>query len=273
MVFATAGIVGDASESPGSAAKTSKRYDITTGESGLPAAHDSRMRELVVTLSYDRGVDPVTDVFVDEPGLVATSVDVSVTDERLARVDCPSGPPGAVEALGEVYLDPTRCTECTAPSDRCDAERSYGVVDDGRDGWTVYTFHADVSFCDSVPFHARHRLPPGALFASCRRGSRHEWQVLMRSDRAVGDLYDALVEGLPDRVTVSFERPASPERWAERTGTVADLPLAQHAVIETAVAMNYYEPPRGATLADLSAALEVPQSTLRYRLRRAEAWP
>jgi predicted DNA binding protein len=230
------------------------------------------MRELVVTLSYDRGVDPVTDVFVDESGLVASSVDVSVTESGLARVDRLSGPPGAMEALGEVYLDPERCTECTAPTDRCDAERSYEVVDDGRGGRTVYTFHADVSFCDSVPFHARHRLPPGTLFASRRRGNSHEWRVLMRSDRAVGDLYDALVDGLPGGVTVSFERLGSPERWGERTGTVADLPPAQRAAIETAVAMDYYETPRGATLADLSAALDVPQSTLRYRLRRAEAW-
>jgi predicted DNA binding protein len=229
------------------------------------------MRELAVTLEYERGVDPVTDVFIEHPDLVAVSVDISVGAGGLTRVDRVSGPPAALEAFESVYLDPTVCNECTAPSTDCDADRAYEVVDRSREGATVYAHHESVSYCDSVPYHAAANLPPGTLFDSTRRGGRHEWRLLMRSDRRVGDLYGALVADLPPGVSVSFERLVAPDRWGESTGTLADLSPEQRATIEAAVEMDYYDTPRGATLGDLAATLGVPQSTFRYRLRRAEA--
>jgi predicted DNA binding protein len=230
------------------------------------------MREFVVTLAYDRGVDPVMDVFLDHPELVASAVDISVGTGGLTRVDRLSGPPAAVATLREVFLDPVVCNECAAPHGDCDAERSYEVLDTEDGGLTVYSYHEEVSFCNSVPYHASHQLPPGVLFDSQRRGGRHEWRLLLRGDEGVGDLYDALTADLPAGVTVSFQRLGQLERWGEQTGTVADLSPEQRRTIETAVAMGYYGTPREATLSDLAAALSTPQSTVRYRLRRAEAW-
>jgi hypothetical protein len=230
------------------------------------------MREFVVTLAYDRGQDPVMDVFLDHPELVASAVDISVGAGGLTRVDRLSGPPAAVAALREVFLDPSVCNECATPHGDCDAERSYELLDADDGGLTVYSYHEGVSFCNSVPYHAAHQLPPGVLFDSRRRGRHHEWGLLLRGDEGVGDLYDALTADLPAGVTVSFQRLGQPQRWGERTGTVADLSPEQRRTIETAVAMGYYGTPREATLSDLAAALETPQSTVRYRLRRAEAW-
>lgn len=230
------------------------------------------MREFVVALDYDRGIDPVMDVFIEHPQLVSNAVDVSVGPVGFTRVDRLSGSTEAVDALPDVYLDPTVCNECVAPHGDCDADRAYEVLDHGQASRTVYTYHEGVSFCNSVPYHAATHLPSGLLFDSQRRGSRHEWRILMRDGRAVGDLYDALVADLPGGVTVSLQRLTNPQRWGEHTGTVADLSPEQRTAIEAAVGMGYYETPREATLADLSAALDVPQSTLRYRLRRAEAW-
>lgn len=236
-----------------------------------PASVPGDMREFVVTLAYDRGVDPVMDVFLDHPELVVSAVDISVGNGGLTRVDRLSGPPAAVAALREVFLDPAVCNECAAPHGDCDAERSYEVLD-ADDGLTVYSYHEAVSFCDSVPYHASRHLLPGVLFDSRRRGRHHEWRLLLRGDDGVGDLYDALTADLPAGVTVSFRRLGQPERWGEHTGTVADLSPEQRRTIETAVAMGYYGTPREATLSDLAAALDAPQSTVRYRLRRAEAW-
>lgn len=230
------------------------------------------MRELVITLEYEPGVSPVSDAFIEHPELVASSVDVTVSRAGLARVDRLSGPEPAAEALASVYLDPSVCNECTAPNRDCDAERRYEVITAEGDSRTVYTFHENISFCDSVPYHAATHLPAGLLFDSWRRGAAHEWRILMREDGAVGGFMDALVADLPEGVTVSFRRLAEPERWGEHTGTVADLSPEQRAALEAAVRMDYYDTPRGATLADISTALGVPQSTLRYRLRRAEAW-
>jgi predicted DNA binding protein len=36
--------------------------------------------------------------------------------------------------------------------------------------------------------------------------------------------------------------------------------------------MGYYRTPRAVKLAEIADRLDVPESTLRYRLRRAEAW-
>jgi predicted DNA binding protein len=230
------------------------------------------MRELVVTLEYDRGVDPVMDAFLDHPGMVAKAVDVSLLPGGLARVDRISGSAAAVDAVADAYLDPAVCNECSAPHDGCDAERSYEVLDEGSDARTVYTYHESVSFCNSVPYLASEHLPPGLLFDSQRRDDTHEWRVLMRRDGEVGGFYDALVADLPAGVTVSFERLTEAQRWGEHTGTVADLSPEQRAAIEAAVRLDYYDTPRGSTLSDLSSALGVPQSTARYRLRRAEDW-
>lgn len=230
------------------------------------------MRELVITLEYDSGTDPVTDVFIEHPDLVSKSVDISLGVDGLTRVDRLSGPTEAIDAIDELYLDPAVCNECAVPHGRCDADRAYEVIDDGEGNRTVYTYHECVTFCNSVPYFAGMHLPPGLLFDSRRRANRHEWRIFMRDDGTVGEMYDALVSELTDGVTVSFQRLTNPERWGEHTGTIADLSPEQRTAIEAAVGMDYYETPRGATLADLAAALDVPQSTVRYRLRRAEAW-
>jgi predicted DNA binding protein len=212
------------------------------------------------------------DAFIDNPDLVATSMDVSVEQRGLTRVDRLSGPPAATADAAAQFLDPDQCNDCVAPSADCDAERSYERLVDEPDRKTLYTFHESVSYCDSVPYHAGHELPPGLLFDSTRRGNSHVWRILVRESGAVGDLYDALSASLPAGVSVSFRRLTAPERWGDRTGTVADLSPEQREAIEEAVRMDYYETPRQATLSDLSASLDVPQSTVRYRLRRAEAW-
>lgn len=230
------------------------------------------MRELVITLEYEPGIDPVMDVFIDRQRLVSKSVDISIGVGGLTRVDRLSGPAEAIDSVVEVYHDPSVCNECTVPDGRCDADRSYEVLAHGENTRTVYTYHQGVTFCNSVPFYGATKLSAGLLFDSYRRGDTHEWRILMRDDRGIGELFDALTDDLPSGVSVSFERLTSLKRWGAYTGTVADLSPEQRETIETAVRMDYYATPRGATLADLSETLGEPQSTVRYRLRRAEAW-
>jgi hypothetical protein len=230
------------------------------------------MREFVITMDYDSGVDPVMDAFIDHPDLVSKAVDISVGGGALTRVDRLSGPPEAIDRLAEVYLDPEICNECAAPTGACDAARSYDVIEREPGSATVYSYHEGISFCNSVPYHAMTTLSAGLLFDSQRRGASHEWRLLMRTDEGVASLYDALTGHLPDGIGFSVQRLKESERWGKYTETVADLPPEQRAAIEAAVEMGYYETPREATLGDLSGALGIPQSTLRYRLRRAEAW-
>lgn len=234
-------------------------------------SYRSRMREFEFVVEYERGVDPLADAFIAHPSAVATALTISVSTDGLWRVDHVAGPDDAVAEIGRVFADPDRCNEC-AGHPECDVARRHEVVADRDGAVTVYSHHTDVDYCHSVPYFATRTLGEGLLFDARRRGSRYEWTVLADDGAPVGDLYDAMRDGLPDGVTVTLRQVGPPTRWGADVTTVADLPTEQRTALETAVALGYYRTPRGATLSDIAAELDVPQSTLRYRLRRAEAW-
>jgi hypothetical protein len=230
------------------------------------------MREFVVNLDYAEGTDPVMDVFIQHPLLVSNSVDITIGGGSLTRVDRVSGPPEGIAALKSVYLDCSICNECGAPSSQGDTDSSYEILIEGETNVTIYTRYDEFNSCNSVPYHAIRLLPPGLLFDSQRRANRHQWRILIPIDETLSEFYETIKTAFPDGVTVSFQRLTTPRRWGSHTGTVADLSPEQRTAIEEAVRMNYYDTPRGTTLADIASELGVPQSTLRYRLRRAEAW-
>lgn len=230
------------------------------------------MREFVINLEYEEGIDPVMDVFIQHSRLISNSVDISVAGGTLTRVDRVSGPSEGIAALKDVYLDTGICNECGAPNSQDNADDPYEVLTERENNITVYTRYDEFTSCNSVPYHAIQLLQTGLLFDSQRQSNRHQWRILLPNDDAVGELYDRLKTELPDDVVISFQRLTTPRRWGDRTGTVADLSPEQRTAIEEAVRKNYYDTPRGTTLADLASELKIPQSTLRYRLRRAEAW-
>lgn len=49
------------------------------------------------------------------------------------------------------------------------------------------------------------------------------------------------------------------------------MPREQRATLRAAIEHGYYETPREITISELAAVLDVPQSTVSYRLRQAEA--
>jgi predicted DNA binding protein len=51
-----------------------------------------------------------------------------------------------------------------------------------------------------------------------------------------------------------------------------ELPYEQRAALEAAVDAGYYATPRESTLAEVADAVDVPRSTLQYRLQKAETW-
>jgi predicted DNA binding protein len=230
------------------------------------------MREYVFTVDYDHGVDPVMDVFIEYPGTVAKSISIAVAPGGIWRVDRITGEEAALDELETAFFDPTHCNECVGPREACSATRQYQTITDRGTTRTVYSHYSDVENCHSVPRLASEHFGGGLLFDAQRRGSRYEWRFLAPSDRGVGPLFDAMNADLPDGVSIALQRISTPAQWGEASVTIADLPYAQREALETAVGMGYYETPRDATLADIADALDVPESTCRYRLRRAEAW-
>jgi predicted DNA binding protein len=65
---------------------------------------------------------------------------------------------------------------------------------------------------------------------------------------------------------------ATAPRTDDADGGDAGLPAEQDAALRAAVEHGYYETPREVDVGELAAHLDVPRSTLTYRLRRAEEY-
>jgi hypothetical protein len=229
------------------------------------------MRELVFAVEYDRGADPVVDVFIEHPTLHSRSIACHVSRAGVWRVDRLTGPAEALERIDRVYETHERCLDCvTGVHDRQTTE--YQVLDADATTRTVYTFRAAGTDCFSVPCLTCEHVPRGVLPESERSGAREEWRMLLRGDGGVGDLYAALESSLRDGLAVEFAQLSEPTYWTNRSVSVAELPYEQRVAVEAAVERGYYETPRDVSLGELAAALDVPRSTLQYRLQRAEGW-
>ena len=231
------------------------------------------MREYVFDLEYDRGVHPVRDVFIDHPAVVATALDISIALESGWRVERLTGPENALDAVEAVYFD-EHCNDCTYPTSACDTELDYQVIEREPTARTVYRHVTDMSYCSSLGYLALETLGDGLVFDATQRGSSYEWRVLVPAERNVDGFHRALREDLPTGVSLGVRRVGTPERWphAGRSRPETDLSFAQREALETARQLGYYDHPRAATMEDIAAELDLPLTTLRYRLRRAEAW-
>lgn len=231
------------------------------------------MREYAVLFTYERGVHPVRDVFIDHPELVATALAISASPDTGWRVERITGPEDALDALEAVYLDSDICNECIWPHPACDAQVEYEVLEHEPSARTVYHSTTEETFCYSVSALAVSTLGDGLVFDATQRGPNYEWRVLIPANRDLGAFNDALQRDLPDGVTLTVRRVGSPEQWQHTTrGHGTDIPYEQRNALDTAIRLGYYEYPREATLEDVAAELDLPLTTLRYRLRRAETW-
>ncbi|PSP73223.1 transcriptional regulator [Halobacteriales archaeon QS_3_64_16] len=229
------------------------------------------MREFAFTVEYDPEADRLMDVFLAHPELAAKTVTCSVTAESIWRVDRLTGPTDAIEAVEGPFLDPDQCDECLHDGS-CQVTQEYEVLSGDSTRRTIYTYQTDLEDCHSIPYLTAEHLGDGLLYEALRREGRHEWRILMRENSAVGELYDVLQSGLRDGLTLSLRHLGEPTHWCDEAVTAADLSYEQRRALEAAVEHGYYETPRSVSAEELADTLEIPRSTLQYRLRRAEAW-
>lgn len=230
------------------------------------------MREYVLRLEYERGVHPVMDAFIEHPEVIARSLDVSASLDGGWRIVRVTGPTDALDALEAVYLDPAICNDCTFPHPACDGDFEYDVIESSPTARTVYKYASDVSYCHSVTFLALTHFGEGLVFDTEQRGPVYRYRILVPRDADVGGFQDVLGDGLPAGVSLTVERVGETDGLERPLRPRTELPPEQLEALETARRMGYYETPRGSQLADVAAELDLPLTTLRYRLRRAEAW-
>lgn len=229
------------------------------------------MREFAFTVEFESGSDRLMDVFIDNPGLMARTVTCSVTADSIWRVDRLAGSAAALDALEGPYFDVERCDECLH-DEKCHVHQEYELLSETPTSRSVYAYQTDIDECHSIPYLAAKHLGDGLLYEAVRRENYYKWRILMRDDDAVGELYDALQHRLRDGLTLSLRHLGSPTHWCDQAITAADLPYEQRAALEAAVEHGYYTTPREVSVEELADQLEMPRSTLQYRLRRAEAW-
>lgn len=160
------------------------------------------MREFTFAIEYDQEADPIMDIFINSPSLVAHSLDGFVTEGRFWRIERFSGPQSALDCIEDIRFDGMRCCEAVTEQ-RCDATQYHDQLERSVNELMLYTYLEDVRRCDSVHTLAGKHLPPGTLFETNRRDSTHWWRILMRSDEKIGDFYDDL--GARLREDLSFQ--------------------------------------------------------------------
>lgn len=229
------------------------------------------MREFVFTIEYESGVDSVADVFIEYPSTLSKSLACSINDDTMWRLDRITGPSAALDRLEHLLLDTELCNECpNRPA--CQSHREYELLARDATSCTIYTYRSEIDRCRTLPHLAREHLGDGLLYETQRRGDQYEWRILMRNDAHVGRLYDAMQADLPEGLSVDLSHLTEPTHWTDEAITAAELPYEQREALELAVEYGYYETPRETSLSDLAADVGIPQSTLQYRLQRAESW-
>lgn len=228
------------------------------------------MRELLFDLDHDPEQHPLSGRLAAAPDVTVRTHTCYTEMETLCRIDELMGPPDSLSAVEEVLLDPSMGNDCLA-HERCPNEQEYEVV--GRDDHRrfVYTRWDPPTTCETVPHLAEQFLGRGLVFEATRNGARETWRIVMPSDSKVGRLYDALDAVTPDVVGLRFDHLGEASLLPTRHFDRRQLPAEQRRALEAALEHGYYETPRECSLDDIASTLDIPRSTLSYRLRRAEA--
>jgi hypothetical protein len=75
------------------------------------------MREFTFRIDYSPDTDPVMDVFIDHPSLVARGLHGCVNADDFWRIERLSGPEAALDAVERLHLDDDGRTESVTEAD------------------------------------------------------------------------------------------------------------------------------------------------------------
>ena len=230
------------------------------------------MRELIFELDYRPGWNPVTDSLVEHPDTTIRSLSCHVTDDNLWRVDHIQGPSDALSALETAYKTSDYFPDCLVTED-CEAMSETRVLDRTEESLVIYCVWERSDVCTSVPHLALEHLGEGLLFETRQEENRYIWRIILPGKEPIGSFADALRTEIDDIGGMELLRLTEhmPGRDDTINQTSDELSIEQRQALHAAVDHGYYEIPRQIELTDLANELGIPQSTLSYRLQRAEA--
>lgn len=227
------------------------------------------MREVTFSVTFEPGTSPLMDLYREYQSLTTWSSACFTTRETMWRIDHTKGPTEALAAFDDVYLDEDRCNECLSAPD-CDTDCEYHVLNRTATSRTVYTHCYEVHRCHSIPYIVFDRVGDGVVFKARRTGGEYRWRVLYPGEYPLGQLYDDVASELREGLDLELLRLQQSGNWTAETLAAANLSHEHQEALEAAYAAGYYERPRETSVAELAEALDLPRSTLQYRLRTAE---
>jgi len=228
------------------------------------------MRELVFALEYEPGCNRVADTLASHPDARIRSLSLHATDEQLWRVDHTTGPPDALDDIEDAFLTSDYYADCLATED-CGATQTTRVLDRTEDTLVLYSDWQRTPTCASVPHIARDHLGDGVLFETRHKGRHYTWRLIHAGEGNVAAFFDDLRTAVGECAQMEMLR-TTDTATAANSGDETDNRLTpeQEAALQAAVEHGYYESPRDVDVGELAEHLDVPRSTLTYRLRRAE---
>jgi predicted DNA binding protein len=228
------------------------------------------MREFLFSLTYSPGVDDYMDAFIENESLRSEAIVSCLDTDQLWRIERVTGDPDALDRLDSLLLDETLDRESISGR-TCRGTRRHSLLASDARSRIVYTHLSEVSYCDAVPFIAVQYLTGGLVFEVRRRRLKTHWRILMQNDEKVGMVYDTLGGRLAEGIDFEFGHLEETTGWQHTLLPSRALRSEQQQVLELAVERGYFETPREVTLDELAAELDLPRSTVSYRLRRATA--
>jgi predicted DNA binding protein len=228
------------------------------------------MREFRFSLVYSPGVDEYMDAFLENESLRSEAIVSCLDTDQFWRIERVTGDPEALDRLDPLLLDETLDRESISGR-VCRGTRRHSLLESDARTRVVYTHLSEAANRDTVPFLTARYLSGGLAFASVRQRPKVRWRVLMQNDDKVGLVYDTLVGRLAEGIEFEFGRIEEATGWQHTLLPSVTLRNDQREVLERAVERGYFETPREITLEELAAELDLPRSTVSYRLRRATA--
>ena len=228
------------------------------------------MYDFSFTITYEQGCNEYTDIFIEHESLQSEAIYACMDPSEMWVLELVTGDSGDLAAAEDRLLDAS-LDRYSITDRRCAADKRTSLLSTARRQRVTYTHVADASHCDAIPLIAAKYLSGGVLFKQTRTGGTATWSVLHEDDGNVGLLYDAVGGRLSDGATFSFDHLTELKQWESRLLEPSQIRAEQREVLEAAVAHGYFETPRAVTLDELATELELPRSTVSYRLRRATA--
>lgn len=229
------------------------------------------MRELVFTLAYEPGCNAVADALDDHPDTRVRSLSLHATERALWRVDHARGSTEGLDAVEEALFTADYYADCLATED-CEATQTTRVLEHTDDTLICYSHWQRTPACASVPHVALDHLGEGMLFETRHQRREYTWRIVHPGTGEVRAFFEDLGAAVGECAVMEVQRRTDTSSPTTETNS-EDVGLSpeQEATLRAAVDHGYYETPREIDLGGLAAELDVPRSTLAYRLRRAES--